>query len=746
MLRFVAATLASTALACSPAPPVEPSTPAPAAPDTADDDSGFHNPGGMWSPEQLADHADTLRELGLQIDPAALTDPMAFPLGAVVYLGGCTASFVSPDGLIITNHHCASTALQLNSTPGNNLLHDGYLAKTRAEEKSNGPAARVYVTQKFTDVTQTIRDGLADVADDAARHEAIEQRQKRLVAECEEDRPAVRCSVVSYFGGDRWVLIEQLEIRDVRLVHAPPESVGAFGGEIDNWRWPRHCGDYAFFRAYVGEDGQPADFDEANVPYRPRHHLKIATEPLGKGDLVMVAGYPAQTTRLRTAREVEAAVDWYYPRVVELTDEYIALLGKLAKESEELKIKGQRLFRGLNNWRTNTKGMLDGLVKGGLKDEKARQEKDLVAWSASHPEHAGAAAAIERLGEHYDRYRSQRDRDAATEEMVRFSTIMRAADTIVRMAEERPKPDAERDPAFQKRNHKPIEQREQARQRTYQRRIDSELVILALVRAARLPVEQRPPVLGLVLGDAEPTEKNIRAKVTALYERTGLEDLDLRLRLLRTATTEQLTKSADPMIQLALKHRPVLKAVEDRDEGYAGAMALDRPTFAAALRAFRNGVLAPDANRTLRVTYGTVRGYRPSPSQPIYEPFTVVSEMVDKSTGRPPFDTPPELVEAARKGPYGPYVHAPLGEVPVNFLADLDITGGNSGSATLNARGELVGLAFDGNYEAMASDWIFIPRITRSIHVDVRYMLWIMDGVAGADHLLEEMGITPALP
>lgn len=746
MLRIVAAVLVSTAWACAPARPVEPLPPPPAASETTGEAPGFENPGGMWSPEQLVDHAETLRALGLEIDPAALTDPMAFPLGAVVYLGGCTASFVSPEGLIITNHHCASTALQLNSSPEDNLLHDGYLARTRADEKSNGPAARVYVTQKFTDVTEAVRAGLADLDDDKARHQAIEDRDKELVARCEKDRPSIRCSVVSYFGGDRYVLIEQLEIRDVRLVHAPPESVGAFGGEIDNWRWPRHCGDYAFFRAYVGEDGEPADFDEANVPYRPRHHLKVAREPLGKGDLVMVAGYPAQTTRLRTAREVEAAVDWYYPRVLELTDAYIALLGKLAEESEELKIKGQGLFRGLNNWRTNTKGMLDGLVKGGLKDDKARQQEELIAWAASHPDHAGAAGAIARLGEHYDTYRGQRDQDAATEEVMRFSTIMRAADTIVRMAEERPKPDAERDPAFQERNHKPIVQREQARQRTYHRRIDAELVILALVRAARLPESQRPAVLGLVLGEVEPTEENIRAKVSALYDNTKLEDLEVRLELLRNATTAQLKASTDPMIQLALAHRPVLQAVEDRDEGYAGAMALDRPKFAAALRAFRDGVLAPDANRTLRVTYGTVRGYRPSPSQPMHEPFTVLSEMVDKSTGRPPFDTPPELVEAARKGPFGPYVHEPLGEVPVNFLADLDITGGNSGSATLNARGELVGLAFDGNYEAMASDWIFIPRITRSIHVDVRYMLWIMDRVAGADHLLEEMGIEPALP
>jgi Peptidase S46 len=734
-----------TLAACGPAPMPTPPPPATAAPlATADVAPPFENPGGMWAPEQLAAHADTLKKLGLEIDPAALTDPMAFPLGAVVYLGGCTASFVSSDGLIITNHHCAAGALQLNSTPEVNLLRDGFLAKTRADEPSNGPSARVRITQKFTDVTANVRAALGAESDDKRRYKLIEDRTKALIGECEKDRPEIRCDVVSYFGGEQFVLIEQLEIRDVRLAYAPAEGIGSFGGEKDNWRWPRHSGDYAFFRAYVGPDGKPADHSEDNVPFKPRHHLKVASKPLGAGDLVFVAGYPARTTRLRTAEEVTATVDWYYPRVVRLCDDYIALLDELGKD-EDLAIKGGRLLRGLNNWRTNTKGMLDGLVKGGLKEQKANIERDLASWAKSQPDHAGAAQAITRIGAHYARYRADRDRDAAAEEVFRFSTLLSAADAIVRMAEERPKPDAERDPAFQARNHKRIEQGQQSKQRTYARKLDSELVMLALIRAARLPADKRPKVLGLVLGNRRPTDANIRAAVDALYAGTTLDKLETRLSLLRTATTGSLSKSKDPIIQLALKHRPILQAIDNGDEGYSGAMAIDRPKFAGALRAFRDGVLAPDANRTLRVTYGTVRGYRPSPDESLHEPFTKLSGMVAKHTGAHPFNAPAALVDAAKQGPYAPYRHAPLSEVPVNFLADLDITGGNSGSPTLNARGELVGLAFDGNYEAMASDWLFIPSITRSIHVDIRYVLWIMDRVDGADHLLEEMGITPTL-
>jgi len=311
------------------------------------------------------------------------------------------------------------------------------------------------------------------------------------------------------------------------------------------------------------------------------------------------------------------------------------------------------------------------------------------------------------------------------------------------MAQERPKPDSERHPSFQKRNHKRHEQTQAHKQRNYARRLDMEKLKLALLRAARLPKQDRPEVLTLLVGKAEPTAAAIDAALGPMYEKTSLEDDKERVRLLREASTEQLQKSKDPFIQLALKLRPILQASEDRDDAYAGETLVERPIYAAALRSQLGGVLAPDANQTLRITYGTVRGYKPKADAPLYFPFTKLSGMVAKSTGTRPFDAPATLLEAAKKGPYGRYKSAAVGEVPVDFLTDLDITGGNSGSPTLNARGELVGLAFDGNYESMASDWVFIPEITRSIHVDIRYVLWLMDRVDGAHRLLREMDRKP---
>lgn len=710
----------------------------------------FENPGGMWMPHQIKDHAAKLKELGLQIDPASLADPTSGTLSAIIYLGGCSASFISPDGLIATNHHCATGALQHNSNPSANLLKDGFLAKTRADEKNNGPSARVFVTRAVTDITAKMRDGLDKIADDRARYKEIEKRQKETIAACEKDRPGTRCSATSFYERAQWFLIEQQEIRDVRLVWAPPAGVGNYGGEIDNWRWPRHTGDVSLFRAYVGKDGKPADFSPDNVPYKPAHHLKIATDPLREGDLVFVAGYPARTNTLKMKAEVDDAISWAYPRRQKLFEENLARMEEATKDDKEAQIRSTSFVRGWGNALTNTKGQLDGLVKGGLAQDKEKSEKALREFVAADPKRkADWGKALDDIAMEIQKNAAFREKDAQLLELV-TPRLMAAAITIVRMAEERPKADAQRDPDFQERNWPRIEQSIKGLTTSFHPKVDQAVLGLALERTARSAETERTPAFAVVMGAGGGTTKDTSAEaikkvVSNLYATTTLADESARVDLLKKGTSATLTTSKDPLIQLALKLRPMQKQVEEREERFAGKMAILKPKYIEALKAFKKEPFAPDANSTLRITYGTVRGYKPSPDAPPYRPFTMLSEVVGKHKGKEPFDVPQPVLEAFKAKKVGPYVDATLGEVPVDFLADLHISGGNSGSATLNAKGELVGLVFDGNYEAMASDWVFMPSITRSIHVDARYILWLLDGPFGGDHILKEMGVSPKL-
>lgn len=740
--------LLSTLVACGGAkPPAD--TPEPAAEPVveASPETPWVNRGGMWVPSQLtaAEHAERLKTLGLALDPAALADPTGYPLGAVVFLGGCSASFVSPDGLIATNHHCIQRSLQRNSTPERDLLEEGYYAATREEELWNGPTAKVYVTQRQTDVTEEIRGGLEAIEDPGARYAELEKRQKALVAKCEAARANTRCLVAGYYGGAEWKLIERLQIDDVRLVYSPPRPVGNFGGDIDNWRWPRHGGDFAFYRAWVGPDGAPAAHAKDNVPYRPAHYLKLASEPLAAGDLVFVAGYPGRTSRLASAAEVKRTIEWRYPHWVRLSDEYVAVIDEVSKVGKETEQKASPLRDGLMNRKLYAEGSLEGLTRGGAAERKAKADAALSAWIEADParkERFGTVLAdIDRVEASVDAFR---DHDAAVWELNRLVQLLRAATTIVWMAQERGKPDAERHPDYQERNWPRLRAGLEALDRRYDRTLDQALLALAVERAAPLTGDKRPRAVRVLVGEGDADEAALKKAIGQAYRKTKLATPKARLQLFDKATPKSLARSKDPLLRLGMAMVEDLRAMKARDDAYDGEMVLLRARYLAALREFRGTSVAPDANRTLRVTYGTVKGYRPTPDKPEYVPFTKVSEIPAK-VGERPFDAPKALLDAiaAGDGEAGPYVHQPLGEVPVDYLTDLDITGGNSGSATFNRKGELVGLAFDGNYEAMASDWVFMPELTRSIHVDLRYMLWYLDRVAGAKALLGELGVSP---
>ncbi|MHC4553635.1 MAG: S46 family peptidase, partial [Planctomycetota bacterium] len=449
----------------------------------------FENPGGMWMPHQLAEQGDLLRSLGVD-EPAALSDPLAYPLGAIVWLGGCSASFVSPDGLIVTNHHCAHSTLQFRSTPECNLYEEGFVARSRDEELPGEIGKKVWVTQEIVDVTQTIRDGLGDITNPLERHETIELRIKDLIAEHEKEDDIIRCSVKHYFQGQQYFLIKQLEIRDVRLVYAPKESVGSFGGFVDNWQWPRHTADFTFYRAYVAPDGTPAEYSPDNVPYKPKHYLRVADEPLEKHDFVMVAGYPGSTQRWQTARQIEFGYEVDTPRRIEVLTEIGEIYEQLAEQSEDLRIKVTPSIMGVTNYRQKLELTQDNIRDNDLIALKNVQQKELVDWVHADDERRQQwGPVLDEMDGIHETYQQTVYRDYLLMCVTRFIPLVNATHEIVRMAEERPKPDRERDPDFQERNWQRLKQGQHRRQKSYDPAIVKAVLAYYLDKMKTLPTE-----------------------------------------------------------------------------------------------------------------------------------------------------------------------------------------------------------------------------------------------------------------
>jgi hypothetical protein len=716
----------------------------------------FSNPGGMWMPQQmtLPGHVENFQKMGVKVDAKVLADPLSAPMNAIVSLGGCTASFVSGDGLVVTNHHCVQGALKHNAKPEANYVENGFLAKTRDEEMHAGPTQKIWVAQAFKDVTKEMRDGLDAIKDPGKRKDELEKRIKTLVAACEKDRPAIKCKVSGFFRGGQYIQIENLEIRDVRLVYVPSRNIGNYGGEIDNWAWPRHTGDFAFYRAYVGKDGLPADYSKDNVPFKPKHFLKVSAAGLKPADFVMVTGYPGSTSRTDTALETQHDVEWYYPTLIAyykeryaLAEQYITPKDPADKAQQATAIAATVMKQGIQNGVEKFEGTLKGLTSTDLLQRKVELDKQVKAWAAKpgNEKHAEAIAKYEKI-----LLEEQKTAQQDFDRKVAFggSRLLTTALGLTRWAEERPKKDADRKLGYQQRDMPYAEASAKGFLKQYDRTLDRANFKLTLVRAAGRPEADRP-WLATLLGVKKGTkidEAFIDKTLEAWYGATKVEDEKLRLELLQKGTTAQLKASKDPFIAAAQRIWATYKAEEKKDEAVYGETMLLTPYYADAMREVLGGLLAPDANGTLRITYGTVKPFKSGSKEVADWPFTLASQIVAKDTGKEPFDAPKKQLEAIKAKKYGPYADASLnGELAVDFLSDLDITGGNSGSPTLNDKGELVGLAFDGTLEGLASDVVFNGATTRTIHVDARYMLWQMDLLDNADHLIKEMGLTPAL-
>ncbi|QSX40279.1 S46 family peptidase [Shewanella cyperi] len=705
---------------------------------------------GQWQPYQMPSIADKLQSRGIEIPAKQLADLSQYPMNAVVGLGYCTASFVSPQGLAVTNHHCAYRAIQFNSDAQHNYLEQGFLAASLEQEPSAGPNERLYVTEAVTDVTAEVTAKLSD--DPLTRYEQIDANQKALIKACEAD-DNYRCSVRSFHNGLEYYLIKQLIIRDVRLVYAPPESVGAYGGDIDNYEFPRHSGDFSFLRAYVGKDGKPASYAKDNVPYQPKSFLKINAGGVKAGEGVFVAGYPGTTNRYRLTSELKFASDWLYPTQAKRFQSRIDTINAMGAEDEALAIKYSGTKAGMANRMKKLNGLLDGFRATDIATIKQQREDEFRAWYANQQGDNTLVASLDALvAEQVQQIQTRYYFDNA-----QSSDLLQAAIALYRLAKEQQKPDEAREQGFQERDMKLFAAKLTRLDASFDKRVDKTLWLADL--QAYLAQSNRVATLDAFFGDKGP--EALAAELEGFYAASELGTQDKRLAWMGK-TPAEFEASQDPFIRLAVALFDTNMALEKTDKTLEGKLSIARPAYMQALIDYNKvkGLpVYPDANGTLRISYGMVDGYQ-SRDALYKQPFTKLDGIVAKHTGVEPYKAPQKLLAAIKADDLGQHRVASVyqdprswlcrlfscldkpedfNSVPVNFLSSVDTTGGNSGSPVFNGRGELVGLNFDSTYEAITKDWFFNPEITRAVHVDIRYILWMMDKVDHAQNLLDEL-------
>jgi Peptidase S46 len=688
---------------------------------------------GMWMPHQTKAIGQRMVEAGLKLDPAKLGDFNAAPLNAIVSLGGCSASFLSDQGLVATNHHCVYGSIQYNSKPGTDYLKDGFLAKTLADELPAAPGTRIFVIEDLRDVTTEMNLGLAKAKTGTERFNLMDINRKNLISACEKQANR-RCDVRAYFGGASYFLQQQLEIKDVRLVYAPAGGIGNFGGETDNWMWPRHTGDWGFYRAYVAPDGASAAYSKENVPFKPKAHLKIASEGVKEGDFIMVAGFPGTTTRLVTASEARFAFEKSTPLTQKLLADYSDLIAKVTLGDADATIKYASIIRGSDNYKKKTLGEMAGSEAIDLSGKKQASETAYRAWVKADPQRFKAyGPSIEALETLISEEQATQI-DSLRTSLINRAQLLSSARTAYRFAKERQKPDELRDSGFQERDRRTLTERLTAVERRFVPKVDRAILEQALTEYRSVSEKSQDKAFLAKLDEIG---------LDKLYADTKLSDTATRIAWLDKSPAE-FEASEDPFIKLAVALYPADDARNLASKERAGKTQAVRATYMKGLLAYeasQGRSPYPDANGSLRFTYGHIKG-RVNDGQ-IWTPFTTAEGLVAKQRGKGEFDAPAKLITQMKAKNWGPYASKDLGTLPINYLSTVDITNGNSGSATLNAKGEFVGLAFDGTLDGVVSDWYFEAPIIRTIHADSRYMLWTMQNIDGANRLLTEMGVNP---
>ena len=688
---------------------------------------------GMWLLTQLDQLG--LTEKGLQIEPDEIYHPKKASLtDAIVWLGFCTSSFVSPEGLIVTNHHCGYGALQRASSEGCDYIKSGFMAKTRADEiQARGVTASVLLEMK--DVTKKVLKAVKGIEDPVERDEKINEKIREMADKITEDREDIAVNIRPMYKGKEYIQFVYKRYRDVRLVYAPPESIGKYGGDIDNWMWPRHTGDFTFMRVYMAPDGSGAEYSPDNIPVTPKTYLRIATDPLKEGDLTFILGYPGTTTRWRTSNSVAWNLKYNYPETIQNFQDLIDLFDEITENSEAGRIKMANLRSGLANTLKNFQGNIDGMTKTNFVQKKKDFEEDLMAFIESD---AGLKAqygtVLDAIRKEYALLKETKTKDDAIDLFgMAAGTLSGIAQNIVFFAREMAKPEGERHPGTSEEDVQRAADRLSMRYFNFYEPVDKAMLKRVLKKVDMLQGDDR------IIGLEKFLSGSIDDFVETAYAKTVLKDPETA-KPVYSMSLEELKKVDDPLVQMALAMADEQEVRNERNNEWGSRINNLRKQYVNALLAWKGEGLYPDANGTMRFTYGHIAGYKPADAV-WYKPFTTLKGVVDKSTGVEPFDMPPELGKLHAAGDFGQWVDPKLGDVPVAFTHRCDITGGNSGSPVMNAKGELIGLAFDGNYEAMTGDWQYDYEIQRTISVDIRYVLFVTEKFGKADFLLEEMGL-----
>ncbi|MFP4549129.1 MAG: S46 family peptidase [Fidelibacterota bacterium] len=692
---------------------------------------------GMWMPHQM-EMLDLEKE-GLEMDPADLYKPNGTGLmSAVVDLGGGTASFVSDKGLIFTNHHVAYGAIQRSSTPEHNYLENGFLARNLGEEIL-APGYTAGVLIKYEEVTKKIHGKLKNDMSPMERYEAIDKAKKALIAEAESKATDRYAEIASMYSGNQYYLFEYKKLKDVRIVYAPPRSLGNYGGEVDNWMWPRHTADFTFLRAYVSPEGVGVEYSEDNVPYEPKIHFKIAEKGVKPGDFTFIMGYPGRTYRNYTAPEVKYDIERMKESIEERL-EFIEFFENASENNEEIEIKYASKIKGLYNGLKNYRGKLEGFEKINLMEKKKAADDNFQEWvNEKRRRKKEYKGIIEKIGSFLEEeYKPFRDKESGLSGLASSyygSALIGKAHLLVRIALEGEKPDEERDSYYQARNLPNIKRRLQFTERSYDKIVDQKFAVLRLNNYIAENKGNLPEFLTNLLEE----HGSVEAWAKMAYAETKLADTDYGLELFTKSVTE-LKAEDDPMINLAFAMEKELAELREKSHEIGQQLKDLKMVYKNGLLAMNDNQIAPDANSTIRFTYGPVKGYSPRDAV-YYEPITTIKGVAEKHTGEKPFDAPAKFLNLIRTEDYGPYADENLGSVPACFLNVTNVTGGNSGSPTINAKGEVTGIIFDMTYESVTGDYYIVPDMQRVISADIRYVLFVTDKFAEADYLLDEMKV-----